>query len=103
MSITAAATLSKASISLGTQPAVLNVPQALLGQFNAVHRFLCWKTPKGLFSSTDCEALLGDLPGDVYGEKPMPAKPWLRPTGKQQFGLAAFAPSRCAIPSHGAP
>jgi len=29
----------------------------------------------------------------------MPAKPWLRPTGKQQFGLPAFAPGRCAIPA----
>ena len=49
VSTTAAAALSKASISSGTQPAVLNTPRVLLGQFNAVPWFLCWKTPKGLF------------------------------------------------------
>jgi len=46
VSTAAAAALSKVSISSGTQPAVLNTPRALLGQFNAVRRFLDWKTPE---------------------------------------------------------
>lgn len=85
-------------MSPGTHPAVLNTSRVLLRQFNTVRGFLCWKTPKGFFSSTDRIALLRSHPGDVFGEKPMPAKPWLKTHWQTAVWTSSLRPRQTCHP-----